>query len=280
MKYGFAGQLRRPTGRRRPRRRSSRSPATLASINDVLRALRQGHQRRRQARRAVLLHAQQPHGRHAEGGQMSRVRASRWMIASMSLMAACAAARACRRATRARRAARQAAARRSAASVRWAGDPPKTVFLPSPNNPLVRDPRALPRRLRRRPEGQGGPGRAHRRDAGQGRHARRAATPRCWTRSTRWPRNIRVYGDKESVVFEGMVHRDNLAKFADLLAEQILNAALRRRRLHAQPPGRARLHHQDAARKRRRGSGQAGAWRRCSTPATPTATHRRGRSRG
>jgi zinc protease len=34
---------------------------------------------------------------------------------------------------------------------------------------------------------------------------------------------IRVYGDKESIVFEGTVHRDNLAKFADLLAEQILS---------------------------------------------------------
>ena len=35
--------------------------------------------------------------------------------------------------------------------------------------------------------------------------------------------SIRVYGDKESVVFEGTVHRDNLAKFADLLADQILS---------------------------------------------------------
>jgi zinc protease len=34
---------------------------------------------------------------------------------------------------------------------------------------------------------------------------------------------IKVYGDKESVVFEGMVHRDNLAAFADLLAEQVLS---------------------------------------------------------
>jgi zinc protease len=33
---------------------------------------------------------------------------------------------------------------------------------------------------------------------------------------------IRVYGDKESIVFEGTIHRDNLAKFADLLAEQVL----------------------------------------------------------
>ena len=33
---------------------------------------------------------------------------------------------------------------------------------------------------------------------------------------------IRVTGDKESMVFEGMVHRDNLAKFADLLADQVL----------------------------------------------------------
>ena len=33
---------------------------------------------------------------------------------------------------------------------------------------------------------------------------------------------IHVYGDKETIVFEGTVHRDNLTKFADLLAEQIL----------------------------------------------------------
>jgi zinc protease len=33
---------------------------------------------------------------------------------------------------------------------------------------------------------------------------------------------IQVYGDKETVVFEGTVHRDNLTKFADLLADQIL----------------------------------------------------------
>ena len=40
--------------------------------------------------------------------------------------------------------------------------------------------------------------------------------------STRWPRSIRVYGDEESIVFEGTVHRDNLARFADLLADQVL----------------------------------------------------------
>jgi zinc protease len=33
---------------------------------------------------------------------------------------------------------------------------------------------------------------------------------------------IHVYGDKETIVLEGTVHRDNLAKFADLLAEQVL----------------------------------------------------------
>jgi zinc protease len=33
---------------------------------------------------------------------------------------------------------------------------------------------------------------------------------------------IRHYGDKDSMVFEGTVHRDNLAAFADLLAAQIL----------------------------------------------------------
>jgi zinc protease len=34
--------------------------------------------------------------------------------------------------------------------------------------------------------------------------------------------NIHVTGDKESLVFSGMVHRDNLEKFADLLADQVL----------------------------------------------------------
>lgn len=33
---------------------------------------------------------------------------------------------------------------------------------------------------------------------------------------------IRTYGDKETIVFEGTVHRDNLAKFADLLVDQVL----------------------------------------------------------
>jgi zinc protease len=34
--------------------------------------------------------------------------------------------------------------------------------------------------------------------------------------------NIHVTGDTESLVFSGMVHRDNVQKFADLLAEQVL----------------------------------------------------------
>ncbi|HJX52714.1 MAG TPA: pitrilysin family protein [Polyangia bacterium] len=34
--------------------------------------------------------------------------------------------------------------------------------------------------------------------------------------------DIQTYGDKDAFVFEGTVHRDNLAAFADLLAEQIL----------------------------------------------------------
>ena len=33
---------------------------------------------------------------------------------------------------------------------------------------------------------------------------------------------IHVTGDKESLVFSGTVHRDNVPKFADLLAEQML----------------------------------------------------------
>ena len=90
--------------------------------------------------------------------------------------------------------------------------------------------------------------------------------------------SIRVYGDKESTVFEGTVHRDNLPKFADLLAEQFLAP-----RFADDDFGRNR---QDAldyvtktpARQRRRGARQAGARRRSSTRATPTARPRRGRS--
>ncbi|HSS38830.1 MAG TPA: insulinase family protein, partial [Polyangia bacterium] len=35
--------------------------------------------------------------------------------------------------------------------------------------------------------------------------------------------DIRTYGDKETIVFDGTVHRDNLAKFAELLADQVLS---------------------------------------------------------
>jgi len=41
--------------------------------------------------------------------------------------------------------------------------------------------------------------------------------------------DIQTYGDKDTFVFEGTVHRDNLVAFADLLAEQILTRASRRR---------------------------------------------------
>ena len=69
---------------------------------------------------------------------------------------------------------------------------------------------------------------------------------------------IRVYGDKEI----GRLRRDRPPRQPGEVRRSARradpDAALRRRRLHAQPPGRARLRHQDAARKRRRGPGQAG----------------------
>ena len=105
---------------------------------------------------------------------------------------------------------------------RWAGEPPKTVFLPSPNNPLVAI-RVLFR--------------VGSVDDPKGKEGLAALTAEMLGKGGSRARNyaevldalyplaayIRVYGDKESVVFEGMVHRDNAEKFAALLADQIIN---------------------------------------------------------
>ncbi len=105
---------------------------------------------------------------------------------------------------------------------RWAGDPPKTVFLPSPNNPLV----AI-RVLFRvgsvdDPKGKEGLAALTAEMLGKGGSRARSYAELL---DALYPlaAYIRVYGDKESVVFEGMVHRDNAEKFASLLADQIIN---------------------------------------------------------
>ena len=105
---------------------------------------------------------------------------------------------------------------------RWAGTPPKTVFLPSASNPLV----AI--RVFFRTGSIDDP---------KGKEGLAALTADMLSKGGTRARiyaevldalyplaaNIRVYGDVESVVFEGMVHRDNAEKFAALLADQILN---------------------------------------------------------
>ena len=123
--------------------------------------------------------------------------------------------------------------------------------------PAGGDPRALPRRLRRRSKGQGRPGRADRRDAGQGRYARaqlRRGAGRALPAGRVHPR-VRRQG-VGGLRGDGPPRQRREVRRAARRSDP--EPALRRGRLHAQPPGRARLRHQDPARKRRRGPGQAG----------------------
>jgi zinc protease len=149
------------------------------------------------------------------------------MIASMLLMAGLGGRRARAAEEPASTSAADAPAKPAASSkappaFRWAGDPPKTVFLPSPNNPLV----AI-RVLFRvgsvdDPKGKEGLAALTAEMLGKGGSRARSYAE---VLDALYPlaAYIRVYGDKESVVFEGMVHRDNAEKFAALLADQILN---------------------------------------------------------
>jgi zinc protease len=118
--------------------------------------------------------------------------------------------------------AKPAASPKAPPAFRWAGDPPKTVFLPSPNNPLV----AIRVLFRIGPvdDPKGKEGLAALTAEMVGKGGTRARTY-AEVLDALYPlaAYIRVYGDKETVVFEGMVHRDNAEKFAELLADQILN---------------------------------------------------------
>jgi zinc protease len=111
------------------------------------------------------------------------------------------------------------------AAFRWAGNPPKTVFLPSANNPLVAIRVLFRTGAVDDPKGKEGLASLTAEMVGKGGTRSRSYAE---VLDALYPlaANIRVYGDKESVVFEGMVHRDNAEKFADLLADQILNPRL------------------------------------------------------
>ena len=108
------------------------------------------------------------------------------------------------------------------APFRWAGAPPKTVFLPSPNNPLVAIRVLFRVGAVDDPKGKEGLASLTAEMIGKGGSRSRSYAELL---DALYPlaANIRVYGDKESVVFEGMVHRDNAEKFAELLADQIIN---------------------------------------------------------
>ena len=98
---------------------------------------------------------------------------------------------------------------------------PRTVKLPSPDNPLVAI--RLLFQVGAADDPAGKPGLAALTAAMLGS----AGTQRrSWAQvlDALYPMaaDIQTYGDKDAFVFEGTVHRDNLAAFADLLAEQIL----------------------------------------------------------
>ncbi|MES1205489.1 MAG: pitrilysin family protein [Pseudomonadota bacterium] len=105
------------------------------------------------------------------------------------------------------------------------GGLPRTVFIPSPQSPLC----AI--RLFFRvgsvddPAGKEGLAALTSDVMGQGGTAKRTYAE---VLDALYPlaAHIRVIGDVESIVFEGMVHRDNLSAFADLLAEQVLSPRL------------------------------------------------------
>jgi zinc protease len=114
----------------------------------------------------------------------------------------------------------------SAAAAGGVGTPGKvghvrTVFLPSPNNPLCAIRLYFQLGSVDDPKGKEGLASLTADMVGQGGTKARTYAE---VLDALYPlaANIRAYGDKESVVFAGMVHRDNLARFADLIAEQIL----------------------------------------------------------
>jgi zinc protease len=97
----------------------------------------------------------------------------------------------------------------------------RTVFLPSPNNPLVAIRLYFELGSVDDPKGKEGLAALTGDMVGQGGTKARTYAE---VLDALYPlaANIRVTGDKESLVFSGTIHRDNAQKFADLLADQIL----------------------------------------------------------
>jgi zinc protease len=97
----------------------------------------------------------------------------------------------------------------------------RTVFLPSPSNPLVALRLYFQLGSVDDPKGKEGLASLTGDMVGQGGTKTRTYAE---VLDALYPlaATIHVTGDKESLVFSGTVHRDNVQKFADLLAEQIL----------------------------------------------------------
>jgi zinc protease len=102
---------------------------------------------------------------------------------------------------------------------------PRTVFIPSPNNPLVAIRLYFQVGSVDDPAGKEGLAALTSDIVGQGGTKKRTYAE---VLDALYPlaAHIQVIGDVESIVFEGTVHRDNLSAFADLLAEQILEPRL------------------------------------------------------
>ncbi len=98
---------------------------------------------------------------------------------------------------------------------------PRTVFVPSPNNPLVAIRLFFRSGSVDDPAGKEGLAALTSDIVGQGGTTKRTYAE---VLDALYPlaAHIRVIGDVESIVFEGTVHRDNLTAFADLLAAQLL----------------------------------------------------------
>jgi zinc protease len=101
----------------------------------------------------------------------------------------------------------------------------RTVFLPSPNNPLVAIRIYFQLGSVDDPKGKEGLAELTGDMIGQGGTKARTYAE---VLDALYPlaANIHVTGDKESLVFSGMVHRDNVEKFAELLADQVLTPRL------------------------------------------------------
>jgi zinc protease len=99
---------------------------------------------------------------------------------------------------------------------------PRTVFIPSPSNPLVALRLYFEVGSSEDPPGKEGLAALTSDVLGEGGTTKRTYAE---VLDALYPlaAHIQVIGDKDSLVFEGTVHRDNLVAFAELLADQVLS---------------------------------------------------------